>query len=82
MRGGYSAPTTDRLTSWPSWRSAHATPCDSLRYAWEHVGIHPFRGEVTLQRWVQEINERDLDAMWRLQRLREALLPAGIDGVD
>ena len=51
-------------------------------YAWEHVGIHPFRGEVTLQRWAQEINERDLDAMWRLQRLREALLPAGIDGVD
>ena len=32
MRGGYSAPTTDRLTSWPSWRSAHATPCDSLCY--------------------------------------------------
>lgn len=51
-------------------------------YAWEHVGIHPFRGEVTLHRWVQEINERDLDAMWRLQRLRETLLPTGIQGVD
>lgn len=51
-------------------------------YAWDHVGIHPFRGEVRLHTWVQEMNERDLDAMWRLQRLREALLPAGIEGVD
>jgi hypothetical protein len=51
-------------------------------HAWEHIGVHPFRGSVTLHAWVQEMNERDLDAMWRLQRLREALLPAGIQGVD
>ena len=37
MRGGYSAPTTDRLTSWPSWRSAHATPCDSLSYGGDFI---------------------------------------------
>ena len=46
---------------------------------WEHVGEHPFRGTVTLARWVHEINERDLGAMWRIERLREAIHaePAG-----
>jgi hypothetical protein len=46
---------------------------------WEHVGEHPFRGTVTLARWVHEMNERDLEAMWRIERLREALdaKPAG-----
>lgn len=46
---------------------------------WEHVGEHPFRGAVTLARWVHEINERDLGAMWRIERLRGALdaEPAG-----
>jgi hypothetical protein len=38
-------------------------------HAWDHVGRHPFRGDVTLTEWVSEINERDLDVMWRLGRL-------------
>lgn len=37
--------------------------------AWEHVGIDPYRGAVTLIERVQEMNERDLDGMWRIQRL-------------
>ena len=40
--------------------------------AWEHKGIHPHRGEVTLNQFVHEINERDLEAMWSLRRLCEA----------
>jgi hypothetical protein len=44
--------------------------------AWEHCGRHPFRGQVSLLDWVQEMNERDLDAMWRIQRLTAALAPA------
>ena len=44
MRGGYSAPTTDRLTSWPSWRSAHATPCDSLSYEFENLDGRTIEG--------------------------------------
>ncbi len=45
--------------------------------AWNHVGIHPFRGEVSLFTWVQEMSERDLDCMWRLQRARDAFRPPG-----
>ena len=47
--------------------------------AWRHAGVHPHRGEVTLGRYVHEIAERDLDALWSLRRLREeeeAALPA------
>ena len=43
--------------------------------AWNYVGIHPFRGEVSVQQWVQEMNERDLDAMWRIQKAYDALRP-------
>ena len=45
--------------------------------AWSHVGMHRFRGEVPVLQWVQEINERDLDAMWRMQRAHDALRPPG-----
>lgn len=33
---------------------------------WHRTGEHPFRGTVTLTEWVGEINERDLDVMWRI----------------
>ena len=39
---------------------------------WEHVGVHPYRGEVSLSQLVHEVTERDLEAMWSLRRLREA----------
>ena len=39
--------------------------------AWERRGFHPHRGEVSFADYVHEINERDLDAMWSLRRLRE-----------
>lgn len=45
--------------------------------AWRHVGTHPFRGEVDLLQYVSEINERDLDAMWRIQRARDEHRPPG-----
>ncbi len=38
---------------------------------WRNVGIHPFRGEVEVLTWVQEMTERDLDSMWRMQRIRD-----------
>jgi hypothetical protein len=44
---------------------------------WNHVGIHPYRGEVPFGQYVQEINERDLDCMWRIQRTRDLLRPTG-----
>ena len=40
---------------------------------WERAGEHPYRGRVTLNRLVHEVNERDLDGLWRLQRVRDAL---------
>jgi hypothetical protein len=43
--------------------------------AWEHIGISPICGEVTLLQLVQEMNERDLDALWRIQRLADRFEP-------
>ena len=40
---------------------------------WDRSGTHPYRGKVTLDRLVHEVNERDLDVLWRLQRVRDAL---------
>jgi hypothetical protein len=40
---------------------------------WERAGVHPYRGRVSLDRLVHEVNERDLDVLWRLQRVRDAL---------
>jgi hypothetical protein len=40
--------------------------------AWEHVGEHPYRGLVPLGRLVHEMTERDLDVMWRIERVRDA----------
>ncbi|MCK9486559.1 MAG: hypothetical protein M0R73_07635 [Dehalococcoidia bacterium] len=45
--------------------------------SWRHVGIHPYRGEVELQQYVKEMNERDLDCMWRIQRARDLHRPPG-----
>ncbi len=43
--------------------------------AWYCTGRDPVRGEVSVLRLVQEMNERDLDAMWRIQRLADRLAP-------
>lgn len=40
---------------------------------WHRTGEHPFRGTVTLTEWVREINERDLDVMWRIGRIVERI---------
>ena len=45
--------------------------------AWHNVGMHPYRGEVELQQYVMEMNERDLDCMWRIQRARDEHRPPG-----
>jgi hypothetical protein len=42
-------------------------------HAWNHVGRHPFRGDILLTDWVLEMNERDLDVMWRLSRIVDRL---------
>jgi len=44
--------------------------------AWDHSGTDPYRGPVTMIERVQEMNERDLDAMWRIQRLVDHLASA------
>lgn len=48
---------------------------ESAGAAWRHVATHPFRGEVELLQLVSEMNERDLDAMWRIQRARDEHRP-------
>ena len=41
---------------------------------WQHRGQHPYRGAVTLEQWVHEIGDRDLEAMWKLRALHDRLL--------
>jgi len=40
---------------------------------WHRTGEHPFRGSITLTEWVSEINERDLDVIWRIGRIVEQI---------
>jgi hypothetical protein len=37
--------------------------------AWAHAGRHPYRGSLPLTDLVREVGDRDLDVMWRLQRI-------------
>ena len=39
---------------------------------WEHAGTHPYRGRVTLMRYLREMTDRDLEASITLRRLLEA----------
>jgi hypothetical protein len=40
---------------------------------WERSGRHPYRGDVSLLQYLHEVNERDLEAAWKLRRLQDAL---------
>jgi len=45
---------------------------EDLGPEWEHAGVHPYRGRVTLTTLIHEVNERDLEALWTLHRRLEA----------
>ena len=45
---------------------------------WGNAGEHVFRGRIPLVDYVRQINERDLDTMWKLYDLREQMETAGI----
>ena len=64
-----SAEVTDLLWDFQMLREETVWTLHTAGAAWEHTGEHPYRGLVPLGRWVHEINERDLDAMWKLQRI-------------
>ena len=81
--GAYrEADAADLLWDFATLRDETVWLLESAGTAWNHVGMHPFRGEVPLMQWVQEINERDLDAMWRIQRAHDVLRPPGREQVD
>jgi hypothetical protein len=52
---------------------------DSLLWAleltddWERSGRHPYRGAISLLQYLHEVNERDLEAAWKLRKLQDAL---------
>ena len=45
---------------------------------WDNAGEHVFRGRIPLVDYVRQINERDLDTMWKLYDLREQMEAASI----
>ncbi len=72
--GAYrDADAADLLWDFATLREETTWLLESAGTAWNHVGIHPFRGELPVLQFVQEMNERDLDAMWRIQRIHDAL---------
>ena len=80
--GAYrDADPADLLWDFATLRDETVWLLQSAGTAWNHVGIHPFRGEVPVMQWVQEMNERDLDAMWRIQRAADAMRPPGREQV-
>jgi hypothetical protein len=40
--------------------------------AWERTGVHEYRGEVSVLQLARELNQHDLDYLWRVCRMREA----------
>lgn len=74
----YSADdVADLLWDFLSLRQDTEWILQSAGSAWRHVGIHPYRGEVEVLQFVMEMSERDLDAMWRIQRARDFNRPPG-----
>ncbi len=60
-------------------RRANPENAGEEQQAADYGALAGLDGLPTLARWVHEINERDLGAMWRIERLREAVdaAPAG-----
>ena len=70
--GGYELSAVDELVwDFEALRQELLWELEWAGSGWDHRGVHPYRGEVSLADYVHEINERDLDAMWNLRRLRE-----------
>ena len=75
---GYHADdVSDLLWDFLTQREETVWLLQSAGSAWHNVGMHPYRGEVELQQYVMEMNERDLDCMWRIQRARDEHRPPG-----
>ena len=75
---GYHADdVSDLLWDFLTLREETVWLLQSAGSSWHNVGIHPYRGEVELQDYVMEMNVRDLDAMWRIQRARDEHRPPG-----
>jgi len=75
---GYHADdVSDLLWDFLTQREETVWLLQSAGTAWHNVGMHPYRGEVELQQYVMEMNERDLDCMWRIQRARDEHRPPG-----
>lgn len=75
---GYcAADVSDLLWDFLTQREETVWLLQSAGTSWNNIGTHPYRGEVELQTYVMEINMRDLDAMWRIQRARDEHRPPG-----
>ena len=50
-------------------------------YAWESVGRHPYRGEITLGQIASELAQHDLEHLWQVRRIK-ALMRQAISSVE
>jgi DinB family protein len=40
---------------------------------WRREGLHPYRGKLSIEQIVKEMNEHDLAHLWQVQRLKQSL---------
>ena len=66
-----STPLEELLWEFETLREELVWTLRTAGRSWGHAGTHPYRGRVTLERYVHEISDRDLDAAWKLRRLRD-----------
>ena len=44
-------------------------------WEWEHEGVHPYRGRLSILQVVRDINQHDLTHLWQIRRIRERREP-------
>ncbi len=56
-------------------RSLQYTLWDLHDRHWQRTGVHPYRGEVTVDQLLRELHLHDLEFLWRVRRIVEAARP-------
>lgn len=76
------APGEHDFTTEPAWRllddfferrESLLWTLELVTDEWTHGGVHPYRGRITLAKYVREMSDRDMEASLMLRRLEEAV---------
>ena len=78
-----SADVYDALTAFARLRRQTAHLLWSLSpEEWERDGLHPYRGRLSVQQVAREMNQHDLEHLWKMRRLRTLVEDDGGGDID